>query len=209
MRHIADGTAQNVEHSLTRLEGLKTKSLRGNHQEITTGQPTNRNLNIVHAAERKWRSSMDKRFVNKEFSLLKRLTAFISDLLYAKDDLQKRLELIPDGNKRMDKVLDDVSELIKDLLSTGPDNQKKTLLNTVSDYKLEFVPRLSPGSSNIVITKAQAKKLIDIAQEKCTNCVEDYKKAQSCALYQLLEVTALPDSYDTMLCPYSQAEWKD
>lgn len=152
---------------------------------------------------------MDKRFVNKEFSLLKRLTAFISDLLYAKDDLQSRLELIPDGPQRMNVLLDDASVLVKDILATGPENQKKHLYNTIKDYKVELMPKVSYGSSNIVMSKDQTKRLIDIAQEKCRTCVEDPDSAKKCALYQVLEITALPDTYETLLCPYSQAKWAD
>lgn len=152
---------------------------------------------------------MDKRFVNKEFSLLKRLTAFISDLLYAKEDLWERLELVPDGQKRMDSLLNSVSDLIKDLIATGPENQKRQLGNTIKDYKIELMPKLSKGSTNILMTKTQAKQLIELAQEKCKTCVEDPRSAQKCALYQLLEVTVLPDSYDSLLCPYSKATWAD
>ena len=152
---------------------------------------------------------MDKRFVNKEFTLLKRLTAFMSDLLYAKDDLAPRLQLVENGQQRMDKILDDVSSLIKDVLATGPESQKKQLSNTIKDYKVELMPKLAPGSSNVLMTKEQAKRLIDIAQEKCKSCVENSEEAKRCALYQILEITALTDSYDSLLCPYSRATWAD
>lgn len=152
---------------------------------------------------------MDKRFVNKEFTLLKRATAFISDLLYMKDDLAPRLQLVEDGPQRMNKVLDDISGLVKDVLATGPESQKKQLSNTIKDYKIELVPKLAPGSSNVLMTKEQAKKLIDIAQEKCKSCVEGSEDAKRCALYQVLEITALTDSYDSLLCPYSRATWAD
>ena len=152
---------------------------------------------------------MDKRFVNKEFSLLKRLAAFISDLLYAQEDLDSRLALIPDGRQRMNKVLDDTSKFVQDILATGPDAQKRQLSNTIKDYKVELMPKLAPGSPNIVMTKEQAKQLVDIAQEKCKSCVEDPAKAQKCALYQVLSITALPDTYDSLLCPYSRATWAD
>ena len=152
---------------------------------------------------------MDKRFVNKEFSLLKRLTAFISDLLYMKDDLQSRLELIPNGQKRMDDVLNGISDLIKDVVATGPESQKRQLYNTIKDYKIELTPKLTPGSPNVLMSKEQVKCLIDIAQEKCESCVEDPKAAKNCRLYKFLEITALPSSYDSLLCPYSRATWGD
>ena len=152
---------------------------------------------------------MNKRFVNKEFSLLKRLTAFISDLLYAKEDLTGRLQFVSDGQQRLDNILDDVSSLAKELIDTGPDNQKNQLRNTIKDMKVELVPKFSPGPSNIVMTKEQAKMLIEIAQEKCKTCVEDPNSAQKCPIYQILETTALLDSYNSLICPYSKAEWAD
>ena len=152
---------------------------------------------------------MDKRFVNKEFSVLKRLTAFISELLYMKDDLQSRLELVPDGQKRMDRLLDDASQLAKDVIATGPETQKRQLYNTIKDFKVELTPKLTPGSANVLISKEQAMRLIDIAQEKCKTCVEDPASAKQCSLYKFLEITVLPDSYDSLLCPYSQAKWAD
>ena len=152
---------------------------------------------------------MNERFVDIEFSVLKRLAAFISDLLYAKDDLNKRLLMIENGQERLNKLIDDTAVLVKELIATGTENQKRQLYNTIKDYKVEMIPKLANGSSNIVMTKIQAKQLIELAQEKCKNCVENSKSAQSCALYQFLEVTAVPDSYDSLLCPFSQATWAD
>jgi hypothetical protein len=152
---------------------------------------------------------MDKRFVNKEFSALKRLTAFISDLLYAKEDLNERLDEIADGQKRIDEALDLTTQIVKDILATGPESQKKQLYNTIKDYKIELIPLLSSGSSNIIMSKTHVKNLIDIAKEKCSTCVENPQNAKRCALYKILEVTALPDSYETLLCPYSTATWAE
>lgn len=191
------------------LDAPKTKKHHGDLLKTMIGLRTNRVSIIARVAAHKWRLIMDKRFVNTEFTLLKRLAAFISDLLYAKEDLENRLALIPDGQNRMDNILDSVSDLLKDILSTGPENQKKQLYNVMKDYKVELMPRLSSGSKNIIMTKSQAKQLIDVAQEKCKSCVEDCNSAKKCALYQLLEITAIPDSYDTLLCPYSRAVWRD
>ena len=152
---------------------------------------------------------MDKRFVNKEFSQLKILMSFMSELLYTRDHFQDRLEYVQDGQKRMNKLITNVSGLIRDILATGPESQRKQLGNVTKDYKVELLPKLSQGSANIIMTKEQAKQLIDLAQEKCKTCVEDPQSAQKCALYQFLEVTAVPDSYNSLLCPYAKATWAD
>ena len=150
-----------------------------------------------------------QRFVRAEMDLMKRFAAFISELLYIKDDLQKRLDLIDDGENRIEKLLDDSAKLVKDLLETAPENQKKQFRNSINDYKIELVPKLTPGSSNVLLTKEQAKALVDLAQERCKSCVDGPDEALKCPVYRILEVTALPDSYESILCPYSLAEWAD
>lgn len=186
----------------------QTKKQHGNLRGTLTGRLISQSFVTVLYAENRWRVQMENRFVNKEFSLLKRLTAFISDLLYAKEDLSARLDMIPDGQKRLDKAIDDVSEIVKELISTGPISQKRQLNSTIKDYKVELVPKFTPSPANIIMTKEQAKQLIDIAQEKCKTCIESPKAARSCALYKVLEITALTDTYDSLLCPYSTATWE-
>ena len=140
--------------------------------------------------------------------MMKRLAAFLSELLFLKDDM-KRLNDIEDGNNRLEKIIDETARLTKDLLNTAPDNQRKQFSRSISDYKIELVPRLTPNSQNILMTKTQAKALVDLAQEKCKSCVESSESAKKCPIYKMMEITALPDRYDTMLCPFSLAEWAD
>ena len=191
------------------LADRRTKKQHGSLQEILTGRQTSQSFVSVLCAVIRWRIQMNERFVNKEFSLLKRLTAFISDLMYTKEDLAERLDIIPDGRQRLDEAINDVSEIVKELISTGPEAQKKQLYSTIKDYKVELVPKFTPSPANIIMTKKQAKKLIDIAQEKCKACVEDPDSALKCPIYQVLETTAPLDSYDSLICPYSIAEWAD
>ena len=150
-----------------------------------------------------------QRFVRAEMDIMKRFAAFISELLYVKDDMQNRLEMVDNGKDRLEKLLDDSASLVKDLLETAPDNQKRQFRNSISDYKIELVPKLKPDSSNILFTKEQAKTLVDFAQERCKMCVDSAEEAKNCPVYKVLEITALPDRYDSMLCPYSLATWAD
>lgn len=150
-----------------------------------------------------------QRFVRAEMDIMKRFAAFISELLYVKDDMQNRLEMVDNGKDRLEKLLDDSASLVKDLLETAPDNQKRQFRNSISDYKIELVPKLKPDSSNILFTKEQAKMLVDFAQERCKMCVDSAEEAKNCPVYKVLEITALPDRYDSMLCPYSLATWAD
>lgn len=152
---------------------------------------------------------METRYVRNEMDLMKRMAAFISELLYAQEDLQKKLNIVENGNDRLTKILDETSELVKDLVNIMPDNQKRQFRNALKDYSIQLVPKLTPGSPNVLITKEQAKALVELAQERCANCVEMPYEAEKCPVYQVLNTVALPDSYDINICPYSIAEWAD
>jgi len=152
---------------------------------------------------------MQTRFVRKEMELMKRLAAFLSELMYLQEDMKDRLENIDGGNELLTSLLNNTTDLFSKLLNSAPQNQIKQLQNVLTDYKVELVPRLKPTSQNVLMAKDQAKALIDIAQEKCKTCVENSITAQKCPIYNLLEVTALPDRYDTITCPFSLAEWAD
>ena len=152
---------------------------------------------------------METRFVRAEMDIMRRFAAFISELLYVKDDLQRRLEMVENGKQRLDTIIDDSAKLVKDLLDTASYNQKKQFANSINDYKIDLTPKLKPGSTSVLMTRDQAKALVNLAQEKCKTCVDTPEEAKKCPVFKVLEVTALPDTYDSMLCPYSRAEWAD
>ena len=151
---------------------------------------------------------METRFVRAEMDMMKRLAAFLSELLFLQDDM-KRLDDITDDRDRVKTIIDNTASLAKDLLDTAPDNQRRHFATTLNDYKIELVPKLKPGSQNVLLSKEQAKELVEFAQEKCKMCIEDSESAKKCPLAKLLETTALPDRYDSMLCPFSLAKWAD
>lgn len=133
-----------------------------------------------------------------------------SQLAYAKDDLKERLTLIPDGPERMQKTLDFASSLLDDLIHTVPANQCVSLKNATMDYQVRIVPKAMPATESIVISKANAKVLIDSAQEwKCSSCVLDGKECRKCKLEQVLEWVTPLTSYSETLCPYNLAGWEE
>ncbi len=150
-----------------------------------------------------------ERLVRNEMNTLKRFAASFSEFLFVKDDLANRLKTIQNGERRLDEIIEKTNSLFTDILKTVPENQRKQLINTLSDYRFELIPKLHPGSTNVIMTKDQAKELVDLAQEKCKTCIEYSDNAQNCSVYKMLEKTALPDHYDTIICPYSLAEWAD
>lgn len=133
-----------------------------------------------------------------------------SQLAYAKDDLKQRLGMIPDGAEQLQTILDRISSLLDDLLYTIPVNQCVSLKNATSDYQVRVVPKAMPATESIVISKANAKVLIDSAQEgKCISCVLDGKECRTCELEQVLEWITPMTAYSDTLCPYNLAGWEE
>ena len=133
-----------------------------------------------------------------------------SQLAYAKDDLKERLGMIPDGAERLQTILDGISSLLDDLIHTIPVNQCVSLKNSTSDYQVRVVPKAMPMTESIVITKANAKVLIDSAQEgKCVSCVLDGNECRKCELEQVLEWVTPMTAYNATLCPYNLAGWEE
>ena len=99
---------------------------------------------------------------------------------------------------------------MNDLIGTISRSQCRQIYGTMRDFEMRLLPKLTPGSTNILMTKDQGKELLDCARWKCHACVEDGEEARKCKLYQLLEATTPMDNYgDGMLCPYALAEWEE
>lgn len=138
------------------------------------------------------------------------LMNLVSSMAYAKDDIKERLTMIPEGSERMQKTLDMFSELLSDLLLTIPVNQCIGLKHTSEDYSLRAVPKITPKPTNVLMTRDEAKTLIDCAREgRCSSCVMDGNECRKCKLEQAFEsITPLKD-YGMALCPYNLAEWEE
>ena len=137
--------------------------------------------------ERVWIESKDcERMTRKELLALEWAIAAQSVLLNTEEDLQKRLEMIPEGARRL-------SEAIK------------------GDYELRILPKAMPPKVCIFITKEQGMELVDSAKERCKACTLDGDEAQrDCKLYKILEAVVPLDDYgDGILCPYNMLDWAD
>ena len=129
-----------------------------------------------------------------EMQSVRMMLAALSVAAYAEKDLATRLECVPAGNQRM----------------TISRNQCRQIHGTMKDFEMRLVPKLTPGSTNILMTKEQGKDLLDCARWQCHSCVKDGEEARKCRLYKLLEATTPMDDYgDGMICPYALAEWEE
>lgn len=152
---------------------------------------------------------MEKRLVSSEFNAVKRLAAVISELHYSLEDLKTHWEMIDNGQERIKKSVNELLQLFDEILDTIPQKQLKSLRNAMDDYKIALVPQMKAESKSVLFDKDQAKELVDLAHEKCKTCVNSPEEAEKCALFHLSTAIVPPDRYDSLLCPYSSAEWGD
>lgn len=150
-----------------------------------------------------------ERLFRNEMTAVRMLLAALSTATYAKDDLKTRLECVPYGNERLRMAVGGLKAVCDDLIGTISVQQAKQIYGTMKDFEMRLLPKLTPGSTNIIMTKEQGKQLLDCARWKCHDCIEDGEGCRQCELYQLLESTTPLDDYGNgMICPYSLAEWE-
>lgn len=151
-----------------------------------------------------------ERLKRSEMTAVRMLLAGLSTAGYAKDDLVDRLKCVPDGNRRLRMALGGLKAVCDDLIGTISKSQCRQIYGTMKDFEMRLLPKLTPGSTNIIMTKEEGKELLECARWKCSGCVEDGKSCRKCRLYQLLEATTPMEDYgDELICPYSLAQWEE
>ena len=149
-----------------------------------------------------------ERLNRTEMVAVRMMLAALSVAAYAKEDLKDRLECVPDGNRRMRMAVGGLRAICDDLVGTISQSQCRQIHGTMKDFEMRLLPKLTPGSTNIIMTKDQGKELLDCARWKCHACVEDGERCRQCKLYQLLtSILPLDEYHDRMLCPYNLGEW--
>ena len=149
-----------------------------------------------------------ERLRRPEMNAVRMLLALLSTVAYAKDDLKDRLECVPNGNRRFRLAMGQLKAVCDDLIGTISKAQAKQIYGTMKDYDLRIMPKATPGTVNIMLTKEHGMDLMDMARERCLDCVLDGNECRECKLYQMLESTTPMDDYGSGLtCPYATAEW--
>lgn len=132
----------------------------------------------------------------------------VSELAEAKDKLAYRISKVDGGTETIDRLVTDSMELLERVRETIPERQRISLVNTAKDYQIRLIPKFTPSTHNVVVMKEDFRQLVDAAQIKCRECVDDYKECRKCKLFKLLTVILPLEAYDvTSLCPYNLAEW--
>ena len=151
-----------------------------------------------------------ERLTRSEMKDVRMIFALSSELMYAREDLKKRMEQVPDGYERLVRVSDDILHLFQDILGTVCDRQRKQLQNAAKDMHFTLIPKFDLSGNKLMISLAEMRELTNCAREKCLNCVEDGQQAKKCRLYKWLETNVPLDDYgDDLLCPYATIDWGD
>jgi len=150
-----------------------------------------------------------ERLTRTEFAATKMMLAHLSTAAYWLEDMQQRLQCVPYGRQRAAAAVGMLRAICDDVVGTVTKSQAKQLYGTMKDYELRLLPKLAPGSPNIIMTREEGVALMDLAREKCKSCVENGESCRKCALYKFLEATTPLDDYgDGLICPYALAEWE-
>lgn len=134
----------------------------------------------------------------------------VSALEDAKGELADRLTKIDGGTEMMRDLTENAHKLLDDVRRTIPERQRINLNNVAHDYELRLTPKLTPSKTSVVVSKDEFKNLVDAAQVRCRECVDDSEEAKKCELYKLLATVIPLDSWpEISLCPYNMAGWRD
>lgn len=145
-----------------------------------------------------------KRACAGEMAHLKLMLAYENSVTYASKGLQDRLKTIPHGVARMRMAIAGLKSVLIDIQGTMPVNQIDHLTRTMTDCAIQMVPRMTPKSTNVVISAEDLAKLINEGRAQCVDCVEDANECRSCHMYQLMEKIMPLDKWSNGFgCPYS------
>lgn len=151
-----------------------------------------------------------ERLTRTEMHSVQWLLNAVSTLRYAETDLANRLACVPSGNQRLRLAIGQLGSLLKDVLGTVSDRQRRQIRNTANDMEVRLVPKLTSQKVNVVLDGEIARELVDAAQAKCHwECVPELDGNRSCELCKILEAVVPLEDYSSVSCPYWRAEWED
>jgi hypothetical protein len=150
-----------------------------------------------------------ERLTRDEMQAMQMLMSSLSNVRYAKEDLQRRLGTFPGGIGRMNMLIGQFESLFRDLCGTVSDKQRKHLRGVCNDMEVRLVPKLTGRRTSLLLTPEEGKELVTFAQAQCVDCLKETEEAKRCKLCQLLTTVVPLNNYDGILCPYSRAEWEE
>ena len=134
----------------------------------------------------------------------------VSATLDSRDELKDRISRIDGGPEMMDTLCEVAEKLLTEIRRTIPTDQRSNINNVSRDLEMRMMPKATPSKTMVVMQKDEFKALVDAAQAKCHDCVDDTEECRKCELFRLLTVILPMDAYDVgHLCPYNMAGWEN
>jgi len=134
----------------------------------------------------------------------------VSAMMDSKAELADRISHIDGGQETMESMCDQAEWILNEIRRTIPTDQRHNINNVSKDMEMRMVPKATPSKTTVLIQKEEFRSLIDAAQAKCHDCVDDNTECRKCKLFQLFTVVLPMDAYDVgNLCPYNMAGWEN
>ena len=134
----------------------------------------------------------------------------VSAMMDSRDELKDRVSKIDGGTEAMEQMCQAADWLLTEIRKTIPTEQRHNINNVSKDMEMRMVPKATPSKTMVLMQKEEFRSLVDAAQAKCHDCVDDNEECRKCKLFQLLTVVLPMDAYDVgNLCPYNMAGWEN
>ena len=134
----------------------------------------------------------------------------VSAMLDSRDELKDRVSRIAGGTELMDTMVDSADKLLTEIRRTIPENQRVSINNISKDMEMRMVAKMTPSKTTVLVQKEDFRQLVDGAQVKCRECLDDSEQCKRCGLFKLLKNVVPLETYEgTMLCPYNMAGWEN
>ena len=134
----------------------------------------------------------------------------VSAMMDSKNELADRISRIDGGTETMKSMCEQAEWILTEIRRTIPTEQRHNINNVSRDMEMRMVPKATPSKTMVLMQKEEFRSLVDAAQTKCHDCVDDNKECRKCKLFQLLTVVLPMDRYDVgNLCPYNMAGWEN
>lgn len=152
-----------------------------------------------------------ERLNRTEMVALKWLIAAVNSCAYGQEDMERRLECIPEGKRRYRLMLGQLRAICNDLIGTMPRKQAVTIKNTMNDMELRLVPKFSGHGNRVTLDIDDLSYIVNAAKkDHCLACILNGDECRSCKLYQILEsIAPMEDWGDSTVCPYMREDWLD
>ena len=146
---------------------------------------------------------------NEKLSILFLMNT-VSAMMDSKGELADRISHIEGGPEAMESMCSQAEWILNEIRRTIPTEQRHNINNVSKDMEMRMVPKATPSKTMVLMQKEEFRSLVDAAQTKCHDCVDDNTECRKCKLFQLLTVILPMDAYDVgNLCPYNMAGWEN